>query len=184
MLQESYGSASQERIWQSEWGNKCIFTHGNSNSRGVAILLSKRVASKIHDIERDVEGRYVSCSISTNENIFAISNIYAPNKDDVGFFNKLAKTIDEDVNVTHNIIGGDFNIVRDAKLDHNANVIYHEKCKESIDSMVEKQDLIDIWRVQNPEKKYFTYMKAKQKTSWAWLDYFLVSQSMHCRCKS
>ena len=35
--------------WQNEWGHKCIFSHGETNARGVAILLNKTI-NKILEI--------------------------------------------------------------------------------------------------------------------------------------
>ena len=42
LLQETYGSKNNDFIWQSEWGNKCLFAHGTNRSCGVAMLFSKK----------------------------------------------------------------------------------------------------------------------------------------------
>ena len=37
-LQETHSSFNTESSWQQQWGGNLIFSHGESNSRGVAIL--------------------------------------------------------------------------------------------------------------------------------------------------
>ena len=81
-----------------------------------------------------------------------------------------------------NIIGGDYNVVRDSTLDRSSNVIYHKRCKEKLDEIVERDKLVDIWRVQNPDRKFFTYMRAKEKLQWSRIDYFLISDSLESNC--
>ena len=41
LLQETYDLRTMT-IWQSEWGNKCLFAHGTNRSCGVAMLFSKK----------------------------------------------------------------------------------------------------------------------------------------------
>ena len=40
-LQETHSIVDDESTWKIEWGNDIIFSHGNSTSRGVAILVPK-----------------------------------------------------------------------------------------------------------------------------------------------
>ena len=39
MLQETHSTNEVVKIWKSEWGHNIIYSHGDSRSRGVAILI-------------------------------------------------------------------------------------------------------------------------------------------------
>ena len=40
-LQETHSEVSDEPYWTAEWGGKIIFSHGNTNATGTAILVRK-----------------------------------------------------------------------------------------------------------------------------------------------
>ena len=55
LVQETHSTVDDENIWQTEWGNDIIFSHGTSVIRGVAILIPKNIkidlnilSTKIH----------------------------------------------------------------------------------------------------------------------------------------
>ena len=127
-LQETHCSFKAQNIWSSEWGNKCIFAHGTSNSRGVAILFTKKTASRVRDIIRDINGRYIICKMEFEGFSVCVANIYAPNHDDPQFFQNVQREIDS-LECTTQIISGDFNLTLNPELDRNVQKIYH---KESI----------------------------------------------------
>ena len=182
LLQETHCNKSKEHIWQSEWGNKCIFSNGDSNSCGVAMLFSKKLSNKISEIRRDLHGRVLQCKLDINEYSYGITNLYAPNQDNKEFFQSLFQQVGE-MDCVYNIIAGDFNVVRYAKMDRSADIIYHKKSKKVIDNYIAENNMLDIWRLQHPDKEFFTHMRLKEKVSWSRIDYFLVSQSLQARCK-
>ena len=47
------------QMWQSEWGGKAFFAHGESNSRGVAILIGKRFVGTDLQAFPDEAGRFL-----------------------------------------------------------------------------------------------------------------------------
>ena len=60
MLQETYSDASIEQIWSNEYKGKIYFSHGSSNSKGVALLLprsSQNFTLNIRDVKSDDDGR-------------------------------------------------------------------------------------------------------------------------------
>ena len=93
---------------------------------------------------------------------FYLVNIYAPNttKEQCTFFqeiqNKLEKlNIEVDDNIT---IGGDFNVILNPEVDGMGG---NPKLKESVKKKQQQQmrssfDLMDIWRIRNPDVKQFT----------------------------
>ena len=76
------------------------------------------------------------------------------------------------------IMGGDFNIHINPLLDKVQkmtdkydSIIYR---KELI-SFLETNNLVDIWRIMNPDRKFFTWHRNEQKSR---LDYFFVSEHL------
>ena len=182
LVQETHCEKSKERIWEAEWGSKIIFSNGDSRSKGVAILLTKTPEKNIIEVHRDIYGRMLMCKIKINELIYNIVNIYAPNTDDDVFFDNLFEQIKtEERNSVFTVIGGDFNVIRDSELDRSNNKIYHTKAKRVVDEFINAEEYADVWREENPEKKFFTWMKSRARNSWSRLDYFLVSPSLRTK---
>ena len=86
MLQETHSSIKDCNLWSSEWGNKCIYSHGETNARGVAILLDK--ALTIQEIRRDMDGRRLILKVEINNYSYCIANIYGNNEDKPEFLQK------------------------------------------------------------------------------------------------
>ena len=153
LLQETYVSGTKkENLWASEWGNRCIFSNGTSNKCGVAILLTKKTINVI-DIVHDLEGRQLHVKIKFDDYTYCISNIYAPNEDNVDFFESVVNNMKK-LDAIHNILGGDFNVVRDSEMDRNVDIIYHKKVKNYLDEFCCQDNMVDIWRVQHPCEKF------------------------------
>ena len=78
------------------------------------------------------------------------------------------------------IIGGDYNLVLDVEKDKKGGLAKtHKKSLEVINSYCEDLDLIDVWRIQNPEQRRFTW-RQKNPEIQCRLDFFLVSQCTSC----
>ena len=43
LLQETYSLERDENLWNRDWGNQIIFSHGTRHSSGVAILLDYNI---------------------------------------------------------------------------------------------------------------------------------------------
>uniref|UniRef100_A0A3P9H361 Endonuclease/exonuclease/phosphatase domain-containing protein n=1 Tax=Oryzias latipes TaxID=8090 RepID=A0A3P9H361_ORYLA len=91
-------------------------------------------------------------------------NVYAPSVDDPSFFghleNKLLEVGDYPI-----IMGGDFNEVMDPILDR------------TLRGMSEACSLVDIWRLQNPSERDYTFYSPSYG-SFSRIDFFLLSQSL------
>ena len=83
LLQETHSKEGDEQQWISEWGGQIIFSHGTSQSKGVAVLLPKNMmeSCKIKDIETEQNGRALIIDCEIEDNSFTIIYIYAPTKD-------------------------------------------------------------------------------------------------------
>ena len=75
------------------------------------------------------------------------------------------------------IIGGDFNVILDADLDGTGGKPQvKESCKQ-IDNLCSSFDLIDIWRIRNPDVKRFTW-RQKIPIVQRRLDFWLITSSI------
>lgn len=62
LLQETHSIPDDENFWKAEWGGQIFFSHGTRASRGVAILLNKKLKVNIQKIVivKDNAGRHIS----------------------------------------------------------------------------------------------------------------------------
>ena len=96
-------------------------------------------------------------------------NIYAPNKikDRCDFFEEIQKKLD-DLELVENcevVIRGDFNVILDANLDGSGGKPQMKESCKKIEDLCSSFDLIDIWRVRNPDVKRFTWRQRTQSYS-------------------
>ena len=79
------------------------------------------------------------------------------------FFENLNKNIEDFVvNKEHRIIvGGDFNVALDSDLDCSGGKPFKKESVKQIQDLCLDFDLVDIWRIRNPECKRFTWRQKK-----------------------
>ena len=73
-LQETHGTREDEVLWQQQWGGEISFSHGESSSRGVAILASQKSGIKLTNQENDMDGRIVKADVLWN----GINLVFSP----------------------------------------------------------------------------------------------------------
>ena len=179
-LQETYckDESGNKQIWSNEWGGKMYFNCGESNARGVLILVSNKLHHRTCEIINDGEGRIIGIQMNVNEQRWLLVNLYAPNVDNPGFFQNLFKTIYETPH-DYLILGGDFNLVLNPTLDAHNRKYNNNKALKIVNEYMEDKDMCDIWRVQHDDKQRYTCFKRHRAGSIASrIDYFLVSQGV------
>ena len=77
-LQETHSSHEYEAAWREQWGGEIFFSHGKSNSRGVAILIAPEIDLKINSVIHDEDGRFLILECDINKNNYTLVNVYAP----------------------------------------------------------------------------------------------------------
>ena len=115
--------------------------------------------------------------------MYVLVNIYAPNKDEdiIKFLkNVLTKLQTENLDSAENIvIGGDFNCPLNPTLDKKGGIMTPRKSVINCINDVQSQlDLVDIWRVKNPQTKSFTWSQ-RSPPIFCCLDYWLISNNLH-----
>ena len=168
-LQETHSEPNDEPEWCKQWQGKMYFSHGNRQSRGVAILTSDKVSLNITNIVTDDEGRCIKAQMIWNDNTFFIASIYAPNQiyDRTHFFDDLSNQI---TGFDNWIVGGDFNCNLDNKQIKDVSKIV-------LNNVLQEKDLIDSWRTVHPDKEGYTHFHKGSKQANR-IDYIFVSYNL------
>ena len=148
-----------------QWKGQMFFSHGSEHSRGVLILIKNSLEFELKSVRQNSQGRFVLVEASVQEQKFIFLNIYAPNKtnEQTIFFDRIKDEldytcIDDDCRI---IIGGDFNVILDPEFDGQGGNAKLKESARQIENICSLNDLVDIWRVRNPNIKRFTW---RQKT--------------------
>ena len=154
-------------------GGGAIFSHGTSNSRGIAIFFSKKLKGRIQNTYKDTEGRVIMIDIENDGRFVTLVAIYAPNKDEPGFFQEISKQLKS--RYEHKVVIGDFNLTLDVELDRLNTYNNNSKAKEEVENMMDQYSLRDVWRVQNGERREFSWRKVGSMNIASRIDLALVS---------
>lgn len=184
-LQETYSSKETETYWKLHWKGKIIQAHGTNHSKGVAILIKDNVDIDIISSCIDDEGRFICLNTIIQDQPVLLMNVYAPcsskASEQLKFFTNVLDIINTNTQRHPNskiIIGGDFNILMNIRLDrYGGNPVYNEKVMAKVFEIMENFDLIDIWRVLNPHLKQYTWRQSNPLIQ-SRLDYWLISDGM------
>lgn len=179
-MQETHCTLEVEMLWQNQWGGKMINSFGESNARGVALLIGKEVQCDVERFEVDSQGRFVIAEIKIDEQLIVLVGVYAPNVDRPQFFQQLLCQVDDFSN-PNIILAGDFTLLFDTNLDRAGTSEYnHIRSKQLVVAYMEETELCDIWRIRNPDTRRYTCHK-KNSPYFSRIDYFLVSHGLvHC----
>lgn len=60
----------------------------------------------------------------------------------------------------------------------------NNRCKETVNLIMDQHDLCDAWRLKNPNSRVYTWKKDKNSQKVSRLDYFLISQSLLSKVSS
>ena len=69
-----------------EWEGKIIWSHGTTNSKGVAIAFKRNLKISVLNILPDKDGRYLFAEIALRQKMLYFANVYGPNNKNPMFF--------------------------------------------------------------------------------------------------
>ena len=160
-----------------EWNIEYFIAGNSTNSRGVAILINNTFEYSINKCIKDPEGRYIIIEISiTNLFTFFFINVYGPNRDDPEWFNILFDKVGILTNGTE-IWTGDWNVALSENDFYNYSKLRNHLSSNTINNFMDRTGLLDIWRMQYPTRKRFTWRTEKPCKA-SRLDYFLISEDL------
>ena len=116
--------------------------------------------------------------IKLENKILKVINIYGPNDDNIHLFEKLHIYINGNEENDF-IIGGDFNTVLNTNIDkRNGRKDTHKKCRLIINNIVGINEVVDIWRIQHPDTRKYSWHSNHKPPIFCRLDYFLISNNL------
>ena len=184
-LQETYTSETDYQNIANDWRGMSIWNHGpDKHTNGTAILFKNSLNFNIIDTKKDNDGRILITTIEIEQEIIALTNIYAPTipKDRPSFFKGLKEIIPDNASP---IIAGDFNMVTDPTHDRVGPHIRttHTSGMVELTDILQEHDLTDAWRDTHPSKHQYTYRKQRQ-TIQSRIDRIYLSKRLNYRdCK-
>lgn len=159
-LQETHSSLNDYKIWKSEWGGEAIFSHGRSNSRGVAFLFARGLDFKLLFQMADLEGRYLIIKIEIEGRTATLINIYAPTQNFPAEQIQLIDKIEEclsDFEIQNAFMAGDLNIQLNHEHQSNSasqrtSATARDNYAEKIFSITDTYHMTDIWYKKKSKK--------------------------------
>ena len=130
LLQETHFTKNLEHVINTQWGNKCWYSHGTNLAKGVAIVFVKSLEYSVHNVIIDTNGRYLLLYCTIEGKKILLSNVYAPNVDDEIFFHSWSVEVKRFTPEFY-ILGGDFNLVMDLEIDKKGGVPHTHKRSQS-----------------------------------------------------
>ena len=163
-MQETHSSDKTGKQWEQLWRGSIKFSHGTTSSKGVLIAFSESLEFNITKEFTDQNSRYIVLQVDIQENPYVLINYYAPNLEtqQVSVLDELTKVLSnlELKENTNLILGGDFNLILNLKLDADGgNPTLKSNSMKSLDILTMENDLVDIWRIRNPESNRHTWRK-------------------------
>ena len=182
LLQETHSIEEDERIWKAQWRGEVRYAHGTHNSKGVLIAFKDGINLDIQTEIVDSDGRFIIIKTIFNELNVVIVNYYAPNDEprQVETLTKIdlhIRSLKLEDNITF-LFGGDFHMYFNTKLDvDGGNPKLKVNSLTQLEIILEENDLCDIFRVQNPYLRHFSW---RQRTPFKQrrLNYIFVSNSL------
>ena len=149
-LQEVHSTKKMAKYWRNQWGSRVLFSHGDSNARGTAILFNKNIDCTINKTIIDEQGRFVLCRITVEDKTILLCNCYAPNEDDVDYWSQVCEQLLKFDETDLVIWGGDFNVMLTDQ-DKKGKFVM-SKSAEYINEFMEQNEWTDVWRYLNPDR--------------------------------
>ena len=183
-LQETHSTKNDEKQWEDEFKGQLFFSHGKSNSSGVAIGFYGAKKLELLDKCSDKAGRILLLDVKIDDTVFVLVNIYnASTENDqlqtVPDLNYILGNIN-DIETKNIILGGDFNVFLNLSLEASGgNPVLKKKSIAKLIQLKEKFSLCDIGRIRNPKVKRFT-SRQHHKSGFIQrrLDYFFISNNI------
>ncbi|CAG2214176.1 E3.1.11.2 [Mytilus edulis] len=181
ILVDTHSTSEKEKQWLHEWGYVGKFSSFSSKSRGVAVLFRNTFEFKIHGETIDLSGNFVILDITIQDYRITLAAIYGPNNDEPAFFDNIKNKISHFGNSSI-VVVGDWNVVQDYEMDtlyyRNEN---NPQSKAKIHEVMHDLDLLDIWRLQHPFEKRYSWRGPNRKQSR--LDYFMITSDIEAFIK-
>lgn len=151
-------------------------TNNTSKSKGVSILISKNCPFQVQDTVLDTNACYIFLRGKLHNKPVMLSNIYAPNKQQVPFFSNTLQRLTSFYKGML-VVGGDLNLALYPSLDSSSGsstITY--RALRAIKTQLATLTLHDTWRTLHPNTKDFTFYSSPHN-KYTRIDYFFLTQT-------
>ncbi len=116
LIQETHLKQSDVARFQNKYYKLIAFSCVQNKTKGVLILVNRKLNLTIEHLGSDEKGRFVFIRCKIYNNRLALVSIYGPNETDSAFLTQISKTLLEEIDCPL-VVGGDFNAVINPALD-------------------------------------------------------------------
>lgn len=135
------------------WAGQFFHSNFRGKARRTAILINRNIPFEPSDVIPVKNGRFIIVSAKLYDKSLTLANVYAPNVDDVQFFNSFFFPNSHSL-----ILGGDFNCCLDAVLDYSSSkATTLSKSAGYIKSFLADISLSDPWRFLYPTGREYLF---------------------------
>lgn len=143
-LQEIHITVTEIKQVKRRWPGQVIHATYNNYTRGILILIHKKIPAELTNTIWDPQGRFVIAQGRVLSHVLNLVSIYGPNEDNPTFFEDFIWTLSSLYGL--NIIVGDFNCTLNPSVNRSTKCDTHER------QHVTDLNLSDVWREINPDK--------------------------------
>ena len=179
LLQETHSTEVDEKYMLGRWGGLGYFSHGDTCSRGVGILIRPNSGITIDNVRKDKDGRFITLVAIYKGTSITVGNFYGPNTDNSRVIEEFCSRLDEYDN-PYTVAGGDFNFCLDTSMDRETSaqrIRNNNNSRNKLTQYMYQQNLVDIWRELNPQTKQYTYIR-QNPPSKSRIDFFPVNSDI------
>ena len=167
-----------------------FFQNSKRSSRGVGILIKKKLSYTINNQLCDQDDNYLLLDITILNYRMIIGSIYGPNTNNTEFFENLNADL-LNLNCDSVILGGDWNATWDkTNGPNNIDIINMVNIpskirSENLNRLARNNNLTEPYRTLNPDLIDFTFIpNIRENINRSRLDFFLISESLIGKCKN
>ncbi len=176
LIQETHLKQSDVARFQNKYYKLIAFSCAQNKTKGVLILVNRKLNLTIEHLGSDEKGRFVFIRCKIYNNRLALVSIYGPNETDSAFLTQISKTLLEEIDCPL-VVGGDFNAVINHAVDKSQSDTTANPSSKLLNTFITELNLIDLWRIQNTKAKDFTFFSNRHKT-FSRIDYIFLSPSL------
>ena len=184
-MQETHSSKNDETTWPTEWSGPIYMSHGQTNSKGVAIALSKDMNIIVNKVTADQNGRFLIIDAEIQDTMLTLINVYVPNDDNPEFFRELFEA--QGTHCNKNIVlSRDFNLTMNQEVDcTNPERVNNDKALSVLKLYINELMLEFVWRIKHPHLRQYSWSKQKPKYTASRIDFFLINYGIlaETQCK-
>lgn len=172
-LQETHLKDQDHKRLKTKWIGQVYHSNFRVKNRGAAIIIKKSIPFSASKVIADPRGRYVIVTGKLYNKLVTLASIYAPNIDDETFITSFFAAL-PNMDSHQLIIGGDFNLVLDPKIDRSSQKPCSiTKSAKAIHRFMNTYKLFDPFRSLSPNTKTYSYFSPVHH-SFPRIDFFLI----------